>query len=60
MKIHDMMSVKIGQYFAKHLNLSDEDAHKLHNEYYKSYGLAIEGLVRHHKIGTFPVERFRT
>jgi len=52
MKIHDMMVVKIHQYFKTHLALSDEEAHQLHNEYYQSYGLALEGLVRHHKIGS--------
>ena len=51
MKIHDMMVVKIRHYFIKHLQISDEEANKLHHEYYKSYGLALEGLVRHHKIG---------
>jgi hypothetical protein len=54
MKIHDMMVVKIHQYFTKHLRISDEEASKLHHEYYKSYGLALEGLVRHHKIGSSP------
>src|SRR5438105_9369338 len=51
MKIHDMMVVKIQQYFKTHLKISDEEANKLHKEYYQSYGLALEGLVRHHKIG---------
>jgi pyrimidine and pyridine-specific 5'-nucleotidase len=51
MKIHDMMQVKIHQYFTTHLALTDEEADKLHREYYKNYGLALEGLVRHHKIG---------
>lgn len=51
MKIHDMMALKIHAYFTKHLRISDEEAEKLHCEYYKSYGLALEGLVRHHKIG---------
>jgi len=46
-----MMVVKIHQYFKTHLELSDEEANKLHQEYYRSYGLALEGLVRHHKIG---------
>jgi pyrimidine and pyridine-specific 5'-nucleotidase len=54
MKIHDMMVVKIQQYFTKHLKITDEEAHSLHQEYYKSYGLALEGLIRHHKIGTSP------
>jgi pyrimidine and pyridine-specific 5'-nucleotidase len=30
--------------------LSKEDAIELHRRYYTEYGLAIEGLVRHHKI----------
>lgn len=34
----------------KHLDLTTEDAHMLHQKYYKEYGLAIEGLTRHHKI----------
>ncbi|CAZ82190.1 unnamed protein product [Tuber melanosporum] len=32
------------------LELNQEDAKTLHETYYKSYGLAIEGLVLHHKI----------
>lgn len=52
MKIHDMMVVKIREYFIKHLKITDEEAEHLHHEYYQSYGLALEGLVRHHKIGT--------
>jgi pyrimidine and pyridine-specific 5'-nucleotidase len=40
----------IDAYFERHLNLSKEDANQLHLRYYKDYGLAIEGLVRHHKI----------
>lgn len=38
------------QYFVSHLSLSSEDANMLHQRYYKDYGLAIEGLVRHHKV----------
>ena len=44
------MALKIDEYFARHLEISYEDAVKLHQEYYTNYGLAIEGLVRHHKI----------
>jgi len=50
-RIHDMMSTNIHQYFIKHLNLTDEEAASLHQDYYRSYGLALEGLVRHHRIG---------
>jgi pyrimidine and pyridine-specific 5'-nucleotidase len=34
----------------KHLSLSVDDAAMLHKKYYREYGLAIEGLARHHKI----------
>jgi pyrimidine and pyridine-specific 5'-nucleotidase len=51
------MSELIDQYFIKHLELSREDAYKLHQEYYTTYGLAIEGLVRHHKIDPLEYNR---
>lgn len=44
------MADLIDQYFAKHLGVPEEEAIRLHKEYYRNYGLAIEGLVRHHKI----------
>jgi pyrimidine and pyridine-specific 5'-nucleotidase len=44
------MANLIDEYFAHHLDLSWEDAVRLHKEYYTNYGLAIEGLVRHHQI----------
>jgi pyrimidine and pyridine-specific 5'-nucleotidase len=44
------MADLIDQYFAKHLNIPWDDAVRLHKEYYTNYGLAIEGLVRHHQI----------
>ncbi|KAH8794927.1 HAD-like domain-containing protein [Hyaloscypha finlandica] len=56
-RVHDHMSELIDQYFIKHLELSREDAYKLHQEYYKTYGLAIEGLVRHHKIDPLEYNR---
>ncbi|KAI0597930.1 pyrimidine 5'-nucleotidase [Biscogniauxia sp. FL1348] len=49
-KVHDLMATLIDDYFAKHLGLPKEDAIRLHKEYYQNYGLAIEGLVRHHQI----------
>ncbi|KAK7728226.1 putative suppressor of disruption of TFIIS [Cytospora paraplurivora] len=49
-RVHDMMADLIDKYFAKHLNLPEEEATRLHSEYYTTYGLAIEGLVRHHEI----------
>lgn len=44
------MKVLIHRYFTNHLLLTPSDAHHLHEHYYRQYGLAIEGLVRHHKI----------
>ncbi|KAI1876803.1 uncharacterized protein JN550_000875 [Neoarthrinium moseri] len=49
-KVHDLMADLIDQYFAKHLGVNEEEAIRLHQEYYQNYGLAIEGLVRHHQI----------
>lgn len=51
------MTRLIDDYFIKHLELSQEDAFRLHQEYYKTYGLAIEGLVRHHKIDPLEYNR---
>jgi pyrimidine and pyridine-specific 5'-nucleotidase len=44
------MSELIDKYFQTHLNVSAAEATQLHERYYKDYGLAIEGLVRHHKV----------
>ncbi|TKA24873.1 hypothetical protein B0A50_06602 [Salinomyces thailandicus] len=49
-KIHDRMSLLIDKYFQENLSVTPEEATKLHQRYYKDYGLAIEGLVRHHKV----------
>ncbi len=56
-KVHDHMSELIDQYFIKHLSLDRAEAYRLHQEYYKTYGLAIEGLVRHHKIDPLEYNR---
>ncbi|EIM21953.1 pyrimidine 5-nucleotidase [Wallemia mellicola CBS 633.66] len=48
-RINEMMSEKIANYFLK-LGLSEEEADKLHREYYIRYGLAIRGLVENHKV----------
>ncbi len=44
------MSHLINGYFETHLGLTTEEAIRLHDEYYRDYGLAIKGLVRHHQI----------
>ncbi|KAH8656157.1 HAD-like domain-containing protein [Tricladium varicosporioides] len=56
-KVHDHMTILIDAYFMKHLELDQEEAYRLHMEYYKTYGLAIEGLVRHHKIDPLEYNR---
>ncbi|KAI1107020.1 pyrimidine 5-nucleotidase [Jackrogersella minutella] len=49
-KVYDRMADLIDKYFATHLGLPEQEAIMLHKEYYRNYGLAIEGLVRHHQI----------
>lgn len=49
-KVHDHMARLINEFVQNHLSLSPEEGYRLHQEYYKNYGLAIEGLSRHHKI----------
>ncbi|KAF2109866.1 Haloacid dehalogenase-like hydrolase-domain-containing protein [Lophiotrema nucula] len=55
--ISRMMSDLIDNYFETHLSLSQKDANALHFKYYKEYGLAIEGLVRHHKVDALDYNR---
>lgn len=56
-KIHDLMQVKIHKYFKDELLLNDQDAHDLHINYYRTYGLALEGLVRNHKVDALEYNR---
>lgn len=56
-RVHDLMADLIDKYFQTHLSLSPEEATELHNRYYKDYGLAIEGLVRHHKVDPLEYNR---
>lgn len=48
--ISQLMGEKIQAYFAKSLRLTDADARVLHHRYYKDYGLALQGLIKHHRI----------
>ncbi|GAA6033797.1 hypothetical protein JCM8097_000346 [Rhodosporidiobolus ruineniae] len=47
--IAELMKEKIRAYFRR-TGLSEEEAAELHHHYYTEYGLAIRGLVRHHKV----------
>ncbi|KAG8956551.1 hypothetical protein FRC04_000029 [Tulasnella sp. 424] len=53
MRIHDLMAERIFAYFRS----LDLDAETLANRYYKDYGLAIRGLVRHHQIDPLDFDR---
>ncbi|KAF2658224.1 pyrimidine 5-nucleotidase [Lophiostoma macrostomum CBS 122681] len=55
--IHPLMSDLIDKYFETHLSLSQQDANALHLKYYRDYGLAIEGLVKHHKVDALDYNR---
>ncbi|KIW63393.1 pyrimidine 5'-nucleotidase [Phialophora macrospora] len=56
-KVHDHMARLINQYFITHLDVTTEEATLLHQKYYQDYGLAIEGLVRFHKIDPLDFNR---
>ena len=47
----------VDDYFVRHLELPPDDAKELHAKYYKDYGLAISGLVKHHKIDPMAYNR---
>ncbi|KAJ3098691.1 hypothetical protein HDU96_010982 [Phlyctochytrium bullatum] len=51
--IYILMGERIRDYFER-LGLTTAEAERLHTRYYVEYGLAIKGLVQHHKID--PVE----
>lgn len=49
-RIHNIMQDLIDDYFQHHLSLDRSSAVVLHQRYYKDYGLALDGLIRHHMI----------
>ncbi|MCJ1312093.1 hypothetical protein MMC25_005767 [Agyrium rufum] len=55
--VYSLMQELIDAYFQTHLSLSPADAESLHKKYYTEYGLAIEGLVRHHKVDALEYNR---
>lgn len=50
LRIHNLMADLIDKYFVTHLALSAEAAKELRSRYYRDYGLAISGLVKHHQV----------
>ena len=57
LRIHDLMAQLIDRYFVTHLSLSTEAAIDLHRRYYRDYGLAISGLVKHHQVDPLAYNR---
>ncbi|KIV98118.1 pyrimidine 5'-nucleotidase [Exophiala mesophila] len=55
--VHDHMAILINKYFTTHLDIPPDEATRLHLQYYKDYGLAIEGLSRFHKIDPLDFNR---
>lgn len=55
-QINEFMSQKIQAYFSR-LGLPSDEAHELHQKYYKEYGLAIRGLIRHHSVDPLDYDR---
>lgn len=51
------MARLINKYFITHLSIPAEEATRLHLQYYKDYGLAIEGLARYHEIDPLDFNR---
>lgn len=45
----DVSNIQIA-YFVS-LGIDDEEASRLHLKYYTTYGLALRGLTRHHRVG---------
>lgn len=52
------MGDKIQAYFAHSLELSEKEAKELHRDYLVNYGLALKGLIKHHKIDPMHYNRF--
>ncbi len=57
LRIQELMQELIDSYFVRHLSLPASDARALHARYYKDYGLAISGLVKHHTIDPLKYNR---
>lgn len=51
-KIQDMMEANIHKYFKHTLGLDDECARRVQVEYFQTYGMALEGLLRTHLVDT--------
>lgn len=50
---HSQRYLSFRQEYFMTLGLDDDEASKLHLKYYATYGLALRGLTRHHKVGEY-------
>jgi pyrimidine and pyridine-specific 5'-nucleotidase len=57
LQIHDLMQIFIRDYSKRALKMEGEEANELLMRYYKEYGLAIQGLVKFHKINALDYNR---
>ncbi|KAN0060795.1 hypothetical protein ACQY0O_007454 [Thecaphora frezii] len=55
-RIAELMGERIRAYFVN-MGLDNDEARQLHQQYYKTYGLAIRGLVKHHDIDPLDYDR---
>ena len=55
--LQSQTDLQTDQYFEKHLSLSKEAAEMLHERYYKDYGLAVSGLIKHHEVDPLEFNR---
>ena len=51
--IFPVMNQSMTQYIMDHLNLNEDEAHKLRKHYWRIYGATLKGLVRHHNTNPY-------
>ena len=51
--IFPVMNQSMTQYIMDHLNLNEDEAHKLRKHYWRVYGATLKGLVRHHNTNPY-------
>lgn len=51
--IFPVMNQSMTQYIMDHLNLNEDEAHKLRKHYWHVYGATLKGLVRHHNTNPY-------
>ena len=54
-KIFPLVNTRMNEYISSYLDISIEDASKLRQSYWDTYGATLKGLIKHHNID--PIER---